>query len=87
MIGPELLSMLVCPDQRTPLTLADEALVARVNRAIQGGRLKNRAGDQVERTIEGGLLRQDGVVLYLIVDGIPIMLVDEAILLDQLEAV
>jgi uncharacterized protein YbaR (Trm112 family) len=85
MVSKELLDILICPERRTPLSLADERLLAAVNRAIAEGRLKNRGGDRVEKTIEEGLVRDDRAVLYPVIDGIPIMLIDEAIPLDQVE--
>jgi uncharacterized protein YbaR (Trm112 family) len=71
--------LLVCPLDRTPLTPAGEQLLARVNRAIAAGRVKNRAGRPVERPIDGGLLRADQTLLYPVLDGIPLLLADEAI--------
>ena len=85
MVSKELLNILICPERRTPLSLADERLVNAVNRAVAAGRLKNRGGDRVEKAIEEGLVRDDRAVLYPVIDGIPIMLVDEAIPLDQVE--
>jgi uncharacterized protein YbaR (Trm112 family) len=86
MIGKELLDILVCPELRTPLTVIDDDLLATLNRAVAEKRLKNRAGDLVERPLDAGLLREDGAFVYPIVDGIPIMLVDEAIPLEQVGA-
>ena len=84
MISKELLEILVCPDDRTPLTLADRVLVAKLNHLVGAGQLKNRAGEVVERPLDGGLLRSDGTAVYPIIDGIPILLIDEAIPLDGL---
>jgi len=85
MVDPELLASLVCPETGTRLHLADRALVARVNRDAAAGTLTNRIGQTVEGPIEGGLIREDGRFLYPIVDGIPIMLIDESISLDSLQ--
>lgn len=85
-ISKELLDILVCPDQRTPLSVADDDLLAALNRGVAEGALKNRAGELVEKALDGALVREDRQVAYPIFDGIPIMLVDEAIPLDQLEA-
>lgn len=79
MISKELLDILVCPDDRTPLALADEVLVAHLNQLIAAGKLRNNGGEKVERMLEGGLVRADGTAVYPILDGIPILLVDEAI--------
>ena len=84
MIDKKLLSILVCPTDRTPLSIAGEQLITRVNRAIAAGRVKNQAGRPVEQPIEGGLLRADKTLLYPVVDDIPVLLADEAILLAQI---
>lgn len=85
MVDPELLDILVCPENKTPVRLADEALVARLNREIEAGALKNRAGATVQDRIDGALVREDGRYAYLIRDDIPIMLIDEAVALEQTE--
>lgn len=85
MVSKELLDILVCPEHRTPLSLADDGLLDSLNRAIAARRLKNRAGERIDKPLDGGLVRDDRAVVYPIMDGIPIMLVDEAIPLDQLE--
>lgn len=84
MIDKELLGTLACPLDRTPLCVADEELVARLNRAINAGQIRNRGGQAVRKTIQGGLVRQDRTILYPIVDDIPVLLVDDAIPLDQI---
>jgi uncharacterized protein YbaR (Trm112 family) len=84
MIDRELLEILVCPQDHTPLEVADAGLVARLNQAITAGKLKNRGGQLVRKTIQGGLVRQDKTLLYAIIDDIPVLLVDDAIPLDQI---
>ena len=79
----ELLAIFVCPMDHTPLSRADDRLVARVNRAIATGRVTTRAGRLVDQPIDGGLLHIDKTLLYPILDGIPVLLADEAILLAQ----
>lgn len=81
-MDPQLLNILVCPETRMPLRAADDALIARLNREATAGRLRSRSGRQVEGPIDGGLIRQDGAILFPIRDGIPVMLIDEAIPLE-----
>lgn len=83
-IDDELLNLLVCPETRDKLSLADDALVAKVNTAIQKGTLKSRSGTPIKTRIDAGLVRPDGNVLYAIIDNIPNLLIDDAITLDQL---
>jgi uncharacterized protein YbaR (Trm112 family) len=85
MIDKETLEILVCPKDRTPLHLADSRLMARLNRAVAMGRVKNVAGRPVEDSLQGGLVRHDGTLLYPIVDDIPVLLVEEAIPLEVID--
>ena len=84
MVDPELLEILGCPENKTPVTLADDDLMARINAAIEAGTLKNRGGELVDAKVDGGLVREDRAYVYPIRDDIPIMLIDEAIALDSL---
>ncbi|MGD9724558.1 MAG: Trm112 family protein [Pirellulales bacterium] len=83
MIRRELLKILVCPEDRSPLAVASSGLLARVNAAIARRQLKNRANATLEQLLDGGLVRGDQKLLYPIVDEIPMLLIDEAIPLDQ----
>jgi uncharacterized protein YbaR (Trm112 family) len=82
-LDKDLLAILACPETKEPVALAEPALVARVNAAIEAGKVKSRDGQAVTRTMEAALLRQDRKVLYPVRGGIPIMLIDESILVDS----
>ena len=84
MLQRELLSILRCPEDRSALTPASDTVVEQINAAIRDGRLVNRAGNRLERRIDGGLMRAANDVLYPIMDQIPVLLRDEAISLDHL---
>ena len=81
-LDKDLLEILACPETKEPVRVADADLVARVNKAIEAGAVRSRDGNEVTRTLDAGLLRQDGKVLYAVRGGIPIMLIDESILVD-----
>ena len=81
-ISQELLEILVCPETKQPLTIAQDALVAQFNERIAQGALTNRSGAVVTEAIDSGLVREDGRYLYPVREDIPIMLIDEAIELD-----
>lgn len=85
MINPELMELLVCPENHARLALAEPTLLDRLNQAIAQGRVVNRGGQPVVDPLLDGLVRDGGDLLYPIVDGIPVMLIDEAIALDSLQ--
>jgi len=77
------LELLVCPQNHLQLRSAEAPLVEQLNRAIVAGRVSNAARRSVEKPIDGGLIREDGQLLYPIVDQIPIVLADEAIAINS----
>jgi uncharacterized protein len=79
MIDSELLQILCCPETHQEVRLAEPSLIVELNHQIAAGALKNRGGQPVTEKIAGGLIRADGQFLYPIRQGIPVMLVDEAI--------
>ena len=79
MINQELLEILVCPETKEPVHLADKALLAALNARIERGEVKTRGDQTVEQRIEAGLVREDGAYLYPIADDIPLILCEGAI--------
>ena len=79
----DLLGLAVCPQSRQGLRRAGEPLVARLNALIVDRALRNVVGDLVERPIEQGLVREDGDRLYVVRDGIAVLMVEQAILLQD----
>ena len=81
-IDKDLLAILCCPDTKQDVSLADEALVAKLNEAVSRGQLKNKASKPVTEPLDGGLIRNDRKMLYPIRDDIPVMLIEEGIPLE-----
>lgn len=84
MVDQELLDILVCPETKQPVRLAEAGLLERLNAAIDAGEVRNQGGEAVTERVEEALVREDGAVLYPVRDDIPIMLIDEAIPLSGL---
>jgi uncharacterized protein YbaR (Trm112 family) len=82
-VTEEFVRLMCCPEDRTPLSLAEPALVAQLNNLISGGRLKNRCGQPIIEPLIGALVREDRAIAYPLRD-LPILLVDEGIPLEQL---
>lgn len=78
-IKKELLDILVCPEDKTPVSVAADTLIQELNKKIENGALTNRSGSTVTEAMESGLIREDQKILYPVRNDIPIMLVDEGI--------
>lgn len=84
MIGEDLLEILRCPQNKSRLRLADADVLDRLNQAIAAGSVTNQSGTKISEPLTGGLVREDGQVLYPIIDDLPVLLIDESIPLDKL---
>lgn len=81
-IDKDLLAILCCPETKLEVSLAEEALITKLNDAVSRGALKNKAQKPVTELLDGGLIRADRKILYPIRENIPVMLIDEGIPLD-----
>lgn len=79
MINEALLKILACPETHQKVSMASAELIAALNRKVADKSLRNRASQVITEPCDGGLVREDGKLLYPIRQGIPVMLVDEAI--------
>lgn len=82
-LDKDLLAILCCPETKQPLTIADEALIKKLNDAVVRGSLLNRAQKKVTEPLSGGLIRADRHVLYPVRENIPVMLIEEGIPLTE----
>ena len=83
-VDKDLLAILCCPETKLDVSLADDALISKVNDAVSRGVLKNKAQKPVTELLDGGLIRVDRKILYPIREDIPVMLIEEGIPLDQI---
>lgn len=81
-IDAEILAIICCPDTHQDLTLINSNQLALLNSLKAESKLQHRNGDLVEYDLSGGLLRSDQEVVYPIREGIPVLLTEEAILLN-----
>ena len=83
-IDPDILSILCCPETKQDVGLADNELINRLNDRIEKKEIKNKGGQIVTERLDGGLLRADQKILYPIRQDIPVMLIEEGILIEDL---
>ncbi len=77
------MEILRCPVTHSPLTPADKTLLASVNQRIAAGELQTRAGTTVSDPVEAGLVNQSQSLLYPIIDQIPNLIPDDAIVIGE----
>lgn len=84
MINKEFVDFLVCPLTKQPLSIAEDALLLKMNQAIENKSLKNNSGEIILEKVDTLLIREDRQLAYPIRNNIPVMIVEEAIDLKNL---
>lgn len=77
----EFTELLRCPETRQKLAVAPPDLLERLRAGHAAGKLFHASGKPVTAPVQAGLVREDGGVLYPVIDDIPVMLKDEAIVI------
>ncbi len=81
MFDEKLLELLVCPESKQSLRLANDDELAQVNTKIRAGDCSTKNGTKLSEEIEGLFMREDGSVGFQIRGNIPVMLIEEAIVI------
>jgi uncharacterized protein YbaR (Trm112 family) len=79
----KLLDILACPATRQPLALLEPRGIELLNQAIAAGALKRADGSVQAEPLREALITRDRRLAYRIDDGIPVLLVEEAIATGQ----
>ncbi len=80
-MDPQLLEILCCPATKQALRLAHASELETLNARIAAGEAQNHAGETIREALQEALVSADGKILYPIRQSIPVMLVDESILI------
>lgn len=85
-IPESLLDILCCPVSHEPLRPLEKGRVKKLNERIEAGELQFVDGAPVDASISEALITRDGKVVYVVDDGIPVLLPDRGIGTTQLES-
>lgn len=78
-----LVKIAVCPEQHTPLERGSEKLLARINKLVEERSVREKSGTLLTTNLDALLVRADQTLAYPVRDGIAVLLVEAAILLDD----
>ena len=78
-----LLDVLACPENLTPLHLATQREIDSIRDRIRDGRVQHWDGTTVTDSFDGLLIRADGKIAYMVQQGVPVMLIERALVLDS----
>jgi uncharacterized protein YbaR (Trm112 family) len=82
-MDPELLKILVCPKTKKKLVKADSSLIGKINKQIKSEKCRDISGEIIRDEIEEGLYQPESSIFYMVRDGIPLLIYDNAIKVDK----
>lgn len=84
-LDTRLLDIIVCPATHQPLRKMPDATLARVNQKIDAGSLRYADDTPVTESLQEALVTDDDRLAYPVRDDMPILIVDQGILVAQLD--
>ena len=84
-VSEELLKILICPETRQPLGRVQPEDLARLNERIAAGEIVNRSGTTVKTELAEALIREDGKLVYPVLESIPVLLLEEGFFLNPVQ--
>jgi uncharacterized protein YbaR (Trm112 family) len=84
-MNKRLLTILRCPVSHKGLAVLQKDRLAEINAAIAAGHITAHDGSKVVEPLYEALVTDDGKRIYPVADGIPVLLEDESIGLEQLD--
>jgi len=83
-IDDKLIEVLCCPASQMAVKKLSGEQVEKLNQAIAQGKVRFKNESLVEKSVEEGLITEDGNTLYLVDSGIPIMLIEHGVAAEQI---
>ena len=84
-MNKRLLTILRCPVSHKGLAVLKKDRLAEINAAIAAGNILTHDGSKVAEPLHEALITDDGKRIYPVADGIPVLLEDDSIGLEQLD--
>ncbi len=82
-VDAKLLEILRCPVTKQAVSLLSPDKLSTLNAKIEKGEIRHLDGTPVQTPLGAALITENGTVIYKVEDDIPIMLIDEAIPMEQ----
>ncbi len=82
-LADDLLNILCCPETREDIRPMTDKEIEALNRWIRSGGQRYRDGSPIELPVTEALVTVDGSRCYLVLDDIPVMLIDKIIDLEE----